>query len=406
MTDMLRKDNEFRRGGLVLIGCFIGLGVAMTTLPYYAFGVWTRPWQAEFGWSRAQIAAQQSLAVVIIMLAAPLAGKLIDRFGIRLIAPSSLAAYGLAYLALSTMQGSLTFLYFVTMVYALLGVASAPISFTRAINAFFSKNRGLALGIGLSSSGVTAFMVPRYLTPYVAEEGWRAGILVISFIIIASAPIVALLVRDAPVADNPDAAPMAETGASLSEALRHPTFWKMGAVFLLISTAILGIVPAFIPLLQDAGMSAVEAGSIASILGVSVLVGRLAIGFAVDNFFAPYVTAITFSLVALGCLALGLGGTDFALLAAVTIGFAVGAEVDLIGYYTARYFGLKHYATIYGAQYSIFVLGAGISPILVGRIWDMTGNYDLALWMAFVLLLLAAGIALLLPKFDPAISDH
>ena len=116
MTDMLRKDNEFRRGGLVLIGCFIGLGVAMTTLPYYAFGVWTRPWQAEFGWSRAQIAAQQSLAVVIIMLAAPLAGKLIDRFGIRLIAPSSLAAYGLAYLALSTMQGSLTFLYFVTMV--------------------------------------------------------------------------------------------------------------------------------------------------------------------------------------------------------------------------------------------------------------------------------------------------
>ena len=97
-------------------------------------------------------------------------------------------------------------------------------------------------------------------------------------------------------------------------------------MFLLISTGILGIVPAFIPL-QDAGMTAVEAGSIASILGISVLVGRLAIGFAVDNFFAPYVTAITFTLVALGCLALGLGGTSFAVLAAITIGFAVGAEV-------------------------------------------------------------------------------
>ena len=406
MSSVFDKDNEFRRGGLVLIGCFIGLGVAMTALPYYAFGVWTRPWQAEFGWSRAQIAAQQSLAVVIIMLVAPIAGKLIDRFGIRRLAPLSLAAYGLAYLALSTMEGSLAFLYFVTMVYALLGVASAPISFTRAINAFFSKNRGLALGIGLSSSGVTAFMVPRFLNPYVAEEGWRAGIVVISFIIVASAPIVALLVRDAPAAENGNATPVPETGISLSEALRHPTFWKLGAMFLLISTGILGIVPAFIPLLQDAGMTAVEAGSIASILGISVLVGRLAIGFAVDNFFAPFVTAITFSLVALGCLALGLGGTSFAVLAAITIGFAVGAEVDLIGYYTARYFGLKHYASIYGAQFSIFILGAGISPILVGRIWDITGNYDIALWMATALLFLAAAIALLLPRFAPESSGH
>ena len=156
-----------------------------------------------------------------------MAGKLIDRFGIRRLAPLSLAAYGLAYLALSTMEGSLAFLYFVTMVYALLGVASAPISFTRAINAFFSKNRGLALGIGLSSSGVTAFMVPRFLNPYVAEEGWRAGIVVISFIIVASAPIVALLVRDAPAAENGDATPVPETAPACRKPCdtRHSGNW-------------------------------------------------------------------------------------------------------------------------------------------------------------------------------------
>jgi len=406
MSNIFDKDNEFRRGGLVLIGCFIGLGAAMTTLPYYAFGVWTRPWQEEFGWSRAEIAAQQSIAVIFIMLAAPLAGRLIDRFGIRRIAPVSLAAYGLVYMALTTLDGSLFFLYTVTVIYAFLGVASTPISFTRAINAFFSKNRGLALGIALSSSGVTAFMVPRYLTPYVAEEGWRAGVWVISLIILISAPIVALLVRDAPAQKVEEAEQNIESGVSLSEALRHATFWKMGALFLLISTAVLGLVPAFIPLLQDSGMSPAEAGSIASILGVSVLVGRLAIGFAVDNFFAPYVTAITFSAVALGCLTLGFGGTGFALLAAITIGFGVGAEVDLIGYYTARYFGLKNYATIYGAQYSIFVLGAGISPILVGKIWDVTGNYDAALLLAAGLLVGAAIVALTLPRFEQHSEAH
>ena len=57
------------------------------------------------------------------------------------------------------------------------------------------------------------------------------------------------------------------------------------------------------------------------------------------------------------------------------VGFAGGAEFDLIAYITARYFGLRHFGAIYGTLYSLFVLGSGMAPPLFSRGYDTTGSY-------------------------------
>ena len=296
------------------------------------------------------------------------------------------------------MSGTLLILYALSFGYAVFGVGTTGIAFTRAVNAFFIKNRGLALGICLTSTGVMAFAMPRFMTPYVAEHGWRAGFWVMFAIVMISVPIVYLLLRDAP--EDEDGQPQqAQSGLTFSQAIRTVTFWKVASIFLLISTAILGLIPAFIPLLQDAGLSAKQAGQLGAALGLSVMVARLFIGFIIDRIFAPYVAAAAFSCVALGCLALGLGGIEYAMVAAIALGFAVGAEVDLIGYFTARYFGMAHYGAIYGLQYSIFIFGAAIGPVYTGYIWDVTGNYDLALVIAAALMVPVVAIALTLPRF-------
>ena len=105
-------------------------------------------------------------------------------------------------------------------------------------------------------------------------------------------------------------------------------------------------------------------------------------------------------VVSSGFLAIGLGGVDYAMWAAIALGLAVGSEVDLIGFFTAKYFGLQHYGTISGVMYSIFNLGAIISPGVVGYIWDTTGNYDIALIAGAILVLIAGGVGLMLPKFE------
>ena len=394
----MSQQNEFKRGWAVLLGAFIGSGVGLASMVYYSTGIWIRPWQEEFGWTRAEIGLQQSISVVVMMLLAPLVGRLIDRYGLRRVTAICLFGYGLFLAVFPFMSGALLVLYALSFGYAIFGVGTTGIAFTRAVNAFFIKNRGLALGICLTSTGIMAFAMPRFMTPYVAEHGWRAGFWVMFAIVMMSVPIVYFLLRDAPE-DEDGAQAQALTGQTFNEAIRTVTFWKVASIFFLISTAILGLIPAFIPLLQDAGLTAKQAGQLGAALGLSVMVARLFIGFIIDRVFAPYVAAVAFSCVALGCLALGLGGIEYAMVAAIALGFAVGAEVDLIGYFTARYFGLAHYGAIYGLQYSIFIFGAAIGPVYTGYIWDVTGNYDLALIIAAALMVPVVIIALTLPRF-------
>ena len=399
------QPNEFVRGWPILLAAFVGMAVNLASMVYYSSGIWVRPWQDEFGWSRAEIGAQQTISVVTMMLLAPFAGRLIDRYGLRPVTTISLLGFGILLLGFPLMNGSLWMFYSLSVAYAVFGVASTALAFTRAVNAFFIKYRGLALGISLTSTGVMAYLMPRFMTPFVAENGWRAGYVIMFLVVMAALPIVFLFIRDAPektpaTSDMPDTPlPPTQSGITLREAVSHATFWKMAAIFFLVSLAILGLIPAFIPLLQDAGLSAGEAGSIGALMGLSVMTGRLLVGFLLDHIFAPYLTALVFGLLALGCLALGLGGISFATITAIALGLAVGAEVDLIGYYTARYFGLAHYGTIYGVQYAIFIFGAGVSPIYTGFIWDTTGNYDIALFIAAALMVPVIALALSLPRF-------
>ena len=400
---MSEPINEFRRGGLVLFACFVGIGVNLASMAYYSTGIWIRPWQDEFGWTRAEIGAMQTLSVLTMMVLATFAGRLIDKYGLRIVTSISLAGYGVLLLGFTQMTGALWQLYALSIAYAVFGVASTGLAFTRAVNAYFKRHRGLALGIALTSTGVMAYLMPKYMTPFVAENGWRAGYVIMFAIVMAALPIVWFLIKDAPPEeDETQETPSSTQGLTFSEAVRTSTFWKVAGIFFFISVAILGLIPALIPLLQDAGLSAAEAGGLAAIMGLSVMIGRLLIGFVIDRLFAPYVTAFVFGCTGLGCLALTLGGVDYAIVTAIALGFAVGAEVDLIGYYTARYFGLAHYGSIYGLQYSIFIFGAGVSPIYTGYIWDVTGSYDIALMMAAGLMLPVIILALSLPRFTDA----
>ncbi|MEC8291365.1 MAG: MFS transporter, partial [Pseudomonadota bacterium] len=229
--------NEFARGWTVLFAAFVGIGVSLTSMVYYATGIWVRPWQEEFGWTRAEIGAQQSISVLVLMLLATFAGRLIDLYGLRNVTTISLLGYGLLLLGFTQMTGDLWMLYALSAACAVLGVASTALAFTRAVNAFFIKYLGLALGISLTSAGIMAYLMPRFMTPFVAENGWRAGYVVMFFIVMAALPIVYLLIRDAPDDDGLDDATIAQmqTGLNLGAALRTVLFWKIAGIFFLVA---------------------------------------------------------------------------------------------------------------------------------------------------------------------------
>jgi hypothetical protein len=95
----------------------------------------------------------------------------------------------------------------------------------------------------------------------------------------------------------------------------------------------------------------------------------------IDRIFAPYVAAFVFAVTALGCLGLAVNGVGFTPYAAFLAGIAIGAEVDIIGYLIARYFGLRSYGLLYGLMYTIFMLGTSLSQMMASMIFDTTGSY-------------------------------
>jgi MFS family permease len=191
----------------------------------------------------------------------------------------------------------------------------------------------------------------------------------------------------------------AQARAVIGRAVTSRIFWTIALGFAAIAIAVSALVVHMVPLLRDSGMPPLQAAAVASFTGFGVLLGRLVIGWLIDRFFAPRVAASVFTLTAAGCLLLAYGGPDTAPFAAFLIGFSLGAEVDLISYLTARYFGMSAYGLLYSLIYAFFIVGASVGPVLAGKIFDMTGNYSLAIWTVIGLLLAGAGAALTLPRF-------
>ncbi len=403
-AQLLSKAQEFKRGWLVLLSCFIGVGVSVTAIGGYTSGVFVGPLENEFGWSRAEIAVHTFLSVAAMAVISPFIGHIIDRFGIRIVVVISALLYAICLYGLSTLSGSLVEYYALTITLTLMASATTPVSYSKAINAWFEKARGLALGITLLGAGVTAALGPILLTHLVDNVGWREGYQALGALVVMGAVIVFLFLRDAPDGQMLKAQPIdsiraAQDSFSVKTLFTDKTFLLLAVIFFLAAIAVGGFTLHLIPMLTDEGLSREAAAHYASLVGVSVIIGRLGTGYLIDQFFAPKVAAILFGLGAIGYFTFLFGGLNYAAILAIAVGFTAGAEIDLIGYMVARYFGMRFYGVIYGALYSVFVIGAGSAPVIIGMIYDNFGAYDIGLMLTAISLTLSAICLLLLAPF-------
>lgn len=395
---------EFQQHWPIVFGCFIGVTFGIASVFAYTAGIFMKPLQAEFGWSRSEISFGLLLSTITTAVTSPLMGYIADRVNLRKIVILSTLGLAISFLLFASMWNALWFFMVLMVGKSFLSAGTSPVIYTRVVNQWFDKSRGLALGLVLAGNGVAGALFPRFLAPYVAEHGWRAGYLTIAVLVIVTAPIVWLLVKDRRMHGGEESAGRRGADAASVDArtaMRSPIFWILALALFLPALGIGGIAIHIIPLLTDAGLTPARAGAIAGLLGLAVIIGRISTGWLIDRFFAPYVAAIVFALTALGCLGLAVYGVGFAPYAAFLVGIATGAEVDIIGFLIARYFGLRSYGLIYGLMYTVFVFGASMSQMIASMIFDRTGVYDSYLYFAAASLVAGSLIATRLPRFEP-----
>ncbi|MBC2667597.1 MFS transporter [Novosphingobium piscinae] len=372
---------EFRRGWRIVLGGFLGIALGVSSLYFYSLGIFLKPLAAEFGWSRSQASLGPLLGTGCAALMAIPVGRLADRIGSARLAVGSLALLAGSFALLGWIATGLASFLALTAVLSLLTAGSSPLPFTRLVVGSFSTARGLALGIVLAGTGLGSILLPAWLPGFIADHGWRAGFHLLAGLITLLLPVVALLLRGG-----------LETSATgtvppFRDVLSHPAFARLALVFALASTAVLGTIVHFVPMLTDAGMSPRQAGGMTALIGLAAVAGRLATGWLLDRVRAEAVVTSLFLAAAAGMLLLAFGGPAAVPAGALVVGLCVGAEVDLIAYLVARDFARAAYGQAYGALYTVFLIGGAVGPALAGVIYDLTAGYRG--WLGLAALLLA-----------------
>ena len=403
------QAGEFAQGWKVLLAGILGVMCGASPIPFNVIGFTTGPLRAEFGWSQTEILLPITLFGVIASFLAPVLGWMADRFGVRPVALWSLFAFGLAFAAISLTptsdaRSTLYIYYAFWIVVGVVGIGSTPVTWSRAINLWFFENRGLALGILLMGTSFAAIVVPPFAVFVIETYGWRSMFAAVGTLPLFALSIAFFLFREPRPEERPKAIESNTgklTGVTLGAAIKDYRFWLIWFSIAAIAGAFGGAFINMPTILSLRGFEASTAATVMGILGIGIFAGRLITGALLDRFWQGMVAFPLLCLPALSAwLLLGDMVTfPIAAIAGFLLGFAAGAESDLIAYLTGRYFGMANYGKIYGMLYMPFGLFSAASPLIYAQVFDRTGSYDPILEIAVFVFIAGGALLLLLGRY-------
>jgi len=389
----------------IVFGATLSMLVAQGPVILYTLGLFIKPLNQEFGWDRASISAAGGVAAIFSAITIPFVGSLIDRWGVRtvLLPIVVLCASSVALIALTPKSVVVFMLLFA--ITGVLGSGQGPLGYAKCVSAWFDDRRGLALGVTMSGIGLGAALVPQYTQFLIGNFGWRSAYFGLGLLTLMIAfPAVLLFIREPIKAKTATGGVHAQSAASdrlpdleVREALGGRRFWLIACALLLVSTVTQGLVVHTVPLLTDKGYSPEAAATLMIVVGLSTMAGRLFSGYLVDRIFAPFVAAFFFLLPCLGIYL--LDSTISPIVGIISLGLASGTEIDMIGFLTSRYFGMKRFGQLYGYLFASFVVGSAVGPLMMGLAFERLQSYEPALWTFSAFMFLASGAILSLGPY-------
>ena len=321
----------------------VGYGVL-----YYAFSVLITPMAADLHASTPRIAAALTVSVLLSATVAVPVGRWLDHHGGRLLmAVGSLL--GVVAVAAWSQVRTPTQLY---AVFVVIGIASAMSLYEAAFSVVIAatepgaRNRSL-LAITVVAGFASSIFFP--LTGWLTEAvGWRTTLVVLSLLLaITAIPGHLLAVPNSAVHRGHT---RMHVGQSVTTTLRDIRFWLLGSAFIMQAAATAAVGVLLVTVLRQAGHSATTAATLAGLLGVLSVTGRLATTALARRFGIASVTAAVFALQASGIAALPFVSDSLTGAAICVIAFGVGFGVATIAKpaILAERYGTTRYATIAG----------------------------------------------------------
>lgn len=405
-----------RRPPLFYGWVIVGIAITSMILAYgarHSFSVFFPPILDEFGWSRGSTALMLSLNLFLYGLTGPFAGSLGDRWK-----PRRVMLIGVAILGLST--ASLAFANQLWHFYLLFGILM-PIGvafsgwplLAPALANWFSKRRGLVLGLGQLGGGLS-FTYGIFVEFVISQVGWRHAYFVIAGILVAvmlPLYLFAFQYRPENKGLKPYGADKTPVPKGLSAEMIAPEVpvvsdWTLGQalrtyqMWMLLASSFLywgiggyTVLAHQVKFAEDVGYSSTFAASIFALFGIFMAVGQLAA--AMSDYIGREKTATLASILAVGALVALLSVKDTSqpwllYLYSVSFGLGLGLCSPIVFAGGADIFYGRHFGAISGMLLTGMGIGGVVGPWLGGYIYDISGSYFSAFILSIASFVLAA----------------
>ncbi len=392
---------------VVAFACLI---LTITQGTYYSFGVFFKPLSADFGWTRAMTSGAFSLCTILYGFFYIFTGRLNDTIGPRFVLTICGISLGVGYVLMSQIA-ALWQLYLFYGVVIAIGMSGGYIPMLSTVSRWFVKRRGLMTGVVAAGTGIGTLIVPPIANWLIMRYDWRTSYLIVGLVSIVVIVLAAQFLRRDPSQvglspygqseENKDAS-LGVEGLTLKEAVKTFPFWMYTLSMFTFGICLMVVMVHVVPHATDIGISAAGAASILAIVGGSGIVGRVAFGGLADKIGNKKTYVLCFALMAANFAILLVAEEMWEFyLFAIVLGFAYGGFATLIAPMVADLFGLRSHGVILGSATFGATIGGAIGPIVAGRIFDVSGSYQLA----FILCILISAVGLVATSLlKPAIK--
>ena len=356
----------------------------------------------------------------------PTFGRLVDRFGARVMLPLIATGLGAACLQMSRVD-SLIDLYIGFAFVRTLGQGALSLVSVWLVGEWFEHRRGMATAIAGLGGGLSVMTVPLINNQIIEHFGWQSNWMALG--VAAWAILVLpgiLLIRDRPEdlglqpdglepvstpgqdvkqPDSDNTSPLNEDADSTSgpsilsyadswtvaEAIRNPSFWKLLAVPTTSGLVGTGLVFHQVALLGRHGLPPWKALGLMTIQAGFATVMTFPVGYLTDRVQSRFILFAAMCLLTTATLlVLNLPVAWLAIVYALLLGMHGSIMRSTANVVWINYYGRAHQGAIRGVAWAMMIFGSALGPFPLAISIDHLGTYDPALYGFLALPALAA----------------
>ena len=358
----------------------------------------------EFGWDRGVAAGAFSVGFLVSAVVTPFVGRLMDLRGLRVVVELGVLTMS-AGLILASIVREPWQLYLTLG--ALVGGGVNCLAYTGQslyLTNWFVRRRGLALSIAFSGVGVGSIAILPWFARLIGSAGWRTACVAFGILLIVLLGPVNLLLRGWPedMGLRPDGLisndvssdqvenvvdrAWAAVNWTLGRALRTQRFWWLAVGYFGALFSWYAVQVQHTKYLIEVGFGPGEAAWALGLVSLVAVPGQVVLGHLSDRIGREWVWMIgNLGFVICYLCLVGLRSAPTLLLlnlmvvAQGTFGYSL---TSVMGPIPAEIFEGPHFGSIFGTLMVAAILGGAAGPRIAGIVYDATGTYSAAWWMA------------------------